>query len=466
MIVSRRGETFHSRSSTKLFDWLNEDLITCVIKCLTMKERLGGAALCCQQFRSISRSLLEEDLKLSSEQVDCFLDAMKGENIFITGAAGCGKSHVLKTIIKYKKRKNVAVTASTGCAAAIIGAATFHSTCSLGLGKAPSKIIAKRIIDGDRYAYSRLKEMKTLIIDEAGMLTGKLFDKAGDVIGMIKRVYGRGYDAVIANAQATFPFDNIQVILCGDALQLPPVDVHSEGWIFESKSWKKMEFKVHLLEQVHRQQDVKFIEILKRMRVGKSTISDLSYLVQNSRKERQEGALKLYAVNAPADNENELKLADLPGVAHRFCAIDSAQNANVHHDVLQERLKHCQAPRLLILKVGARVMCLKNVDERLVNGSLGSVKRVLPVLDFRNSIKCARVEVEFDGQLGAEPFLHVFETHVSGSEVSQENLFTVRGQDHQKLAQRIQIPLRLAWAVSMHKSQGKLCRIRILKALP
>ena len=153
MLVMKRGETFHKSSKHELFDWLSEDLIRCVLRGLTMKERLYGAALCCQQFRSMSHSLLQEDLNLSSEQVDCFLDAMRGENIFITGAAGCGKSHVLKTIIKYKGRKNIAVTASTGCAAAIIGAATFHSTCSLGLGKAPSKIIAKRIIDGDRYAY-------------------------------------------------------------------------------------------------------------------------------------------------------------------------------------------------------------------------------------------------------------------------------------------------------------------------
>ena len=461
MLVVKRGETFHNPSKHELFDWLSEDLITCVLKGLTMKERIYGAASCCKQFRSISHSMLQEDLKLSSEQVGCFLDAMRGENIFITGAAGCGKSHVLKAIIKYKGRKNVAVTASTGCAAAIIGAATFHSTCSLGLGKAPAKIIAKRILDGDKRTYSRLMEMKTLIVDEAGMLTGKLFDKAGEVIGMIRRVYGRGYDAVIANAQSTFPFDDVQLILCGDALQLPPVDADSEGWIFESKSWKKMQFKVHLLEQVHRQQDVKFIEILKRMRIGKSTISDLSYLVQNSRKERHEGALKLYAVNAPADNENELKLAELPGVAHRFCAIDSAQNANVHQDILQERLKHCQAPRLLILKVGARVMCLKNVDHRLVNGSLGTVKRVVPVRDSNNNIECARVEVEFDGQLGASSFLHVFETHICGSEVAHENLFTVRGQDHQKLAQRIQIPLRLAWAVSMHKSQGTVAMFEL-----
>ena len=399
-------------------------------------------------------AILQIELNLSDEQMKCFRDAMRGENVFITGGAGCGKSHILKKIIECKGNKNMAVTASTGCAAAIIGASTFHSTCALGLGKAPVKAIVHKIVNENRYAYLRIKSMKTLIVDEVGMLTGRLFDKAGDVIGMLRRMYGTTYDSITSNAQPTAPFDDLQLILCGDALQLPPVDQDTEGWIFEAKCWKKLDFKVHVLSQVHRQQDVRFIQILQRMRMGQSTISDLSYLIQNSSKTPIPDCLKLYAVNAPADNENEMQLAELPGRAHRFFAIDSGSNPNIHESCLKDILKHCPCPSLLILKVGARVMCLKNVSENLSNGSIGTVEDIFQSAGENQFTARVCVLVNFDGQLGSSSFKHTFSTHIIGEEVQPENMFTIRGQNNNKLAQRIQIPLRLAWAVSIHKSQG------------
>lgn len=436
-----------------VFDWLDDDVLHMILSRIQSRQR-RTTNLVSKRFLRVGMAVLQIELSLSDEQMKCFKDAMRGKNVFITGGAGSGKSHLLKKIIQYKGREGIDVTASTGCAAAIIGAATFHSTCALGLGKAPVRSIVHKIVNENKYAYSRIKSMKTLVVDEVGMLTGRLFDKAGDVIGSVRRMYGTTYDSITSNAQSTVPFDDLQLIICGDALQLPPVDEESEGWIFEAKCWKKLDFKVHVLSQVHRQQDVRFIEILQRMRMGLSTISDLSYLIQNSSKTPIPDCLKLYAVNAPAVNENEMRLAELPGRAHRFCAIDSGSDPNMNESRLKEILVHCPCPSLLILKIGARVMCLKNVSECLSNGSIGTVEDIFQCKNEDGDAMKVCVRVKFDGQLGGPSFNHSFSTHIIGKEVQPENIFTIRGHQNKKLAQRIQIPLRLAWAVSIHKSQG------------
>jgi len=448
MNVVKKG---HSKRN--VVELLDDDTLHIILTHIPYSIR-GYAAQTCRQFHRVCKLVLGDDLNLVPEQVHCFLHAMAGENVFITGAAGCGKSHVLKTIIKHLPSDGLAVTASTGCAAAIIGASTFHSTCALGLGKAPAKIIVKRIVEENPNAYRRLRSLKTLVVDEVGMLTGRLFDKAGDVVGQVRRQYTRTYNGAMANAHATSPFDTAQLILCGDALQLPPVGVEEDGWIFESKCWNDLDLRIHELKHVHRQQDTEFIKVLQRMRVGKSTMSDLNHLMSNSASEPMQGALKLFAVNAPADHENELNLAKLPGRAHRFNAVDSASSPNVHESCLQDMLRHCPAPKLLIIVEGARVMCLKNINDNLVNGSLGTVKSVFPTYNEDQRLTQVNVTVEFDGQLGAGTFLHTFSTHIAGREVDPANHFTICGQDNKKLAQRIQLPLRLAWAISIHKSQG------------
>ena len=461
MQVGRKGEPLRTirRASFPVFEFIDDDALFIIVSHIDLKKR-SKFAQTCKRFWNVANDCTKKQLNLSGEQWDCFLDVMRGKNVFITGAAGCGKSHLLKVIIRCLGREGVAVTASTGCAAAVIGASTFHSTCSIGLGKAPVKVIVNKIVKENYYAFRRMNELKTLIVDEVGMLTGSVFDKAGSVIGIIRRIFGSDYQSLMRNAELTVPFDTVQLVLCGDVLQLPPVDSEKEGWIFESKCWKTLDFRTHVLKQVHRQQDVKFIQVLQRARLGMATISDLSYLVHNSAKTPMENSLKLYAVNQKADEENETRLAQINEAVHRFDAIDSGMDANVPDSRVQEILKHCLAPRQLFLKKGARVMCLKNVNITLVNGSMGTVKDFSFSRDQGENgrIIQAHVTVEFDGQLGDSNFLHTFSTHMPGCEVDPNILFTIRGQNQKKLAQRIQIPLRLAWAVSIHKSQGKCTR--------
>lgn len=430
----------------------DDDALVLVALKIPLKKR-GFFSTVCRRTRRIVRQALGEELNLVDEQVEAFLDVMRGENVLITGGAGVGKSHLLKAIVKYLPSKGLAVTASTGSAAAVIGAATFHSTLSLGLGVAPTHSIIRNICE-NQWAFKRIREMNTLIIDEIGMLTGHLFDKAGLVVGGTRRSYGRNYNSMVSNAQLTCPFDTVQLVLCGDFLQLPPVGVEEDKWLFEAKCWKNLDIKTHLLTHVHRQQDVAFIKILQRMRTGICTADDHRFLLQNSAQVPHQGSLQLFATNLPADTYNGQKLAELQGRYHPFNSVDSSANASVTTTQLDGQLKNCPAPKRLVIKEGARVMCLKNISENLVNGSIGTVTKVTPHYNEDNILHHVNVEVEFDGQLGGESFTHRFSTHVPGEEPEKQNLFTITGQDQKKLCQRIQIPLKLAWAISIHKSQG------------
>ena len=118
----------------------------------------------------------------------------------------------------------------------------------------------------------------------------------------------------------------------------------------------------------------------------------------------------------------------------------------------EHALDNCPAPKALYLCVGARVMCLKNLGANLVNGSLGRVVSV--TLTFTGGKPSVGIVVMFDGLLGSEPFSHTFKTHDPDAPDDMTNKFTVRGSDNKEKASRIQIPLRLAWACSIHKSQG------------
>ena len=404
-----------------------------------------------QQMKRVCTRALEKKLKLSPEQAVAFSDAMAGKNIFLTGGAGVGKSHTLTQIVKYLRPSTYAVTASTGCAAAIIGAATLHSTVAIGLGTQPAKTYAIKIKKDNPAVCQRLRTIRTLILDECSMLDGATFNKAGLVTAMVRRAYT---EDLMANTAAFTLWDNLQIICCGDFMQLPPVQVKENGWIFTSRAWKELKFSNHVLTMIHRQQgDPTFAEVLSRVRVGLATQQDVFYLMSNSAQEEPEHCLKLFALNKPADGLNQTKLLalrDAGAEPHTFTAIDSGDKPHL--------LEQCQAPRQLHICVGARVMCLRNLIEGvLVNGSVGTVQAVTPERDeATNRVIGASIRVLFDGMLNSPPFQHTFHTYraeMEASELARQLEFTVH-EGKKKVASRIQIPLRLAWAVSIHKSQG------------
>jgi len=426
-----------------VWDKCDDDGLCAMILCIPLKCR-GNISKTCRRGRRLVDQCIGIDLMLVDEQVNTFLDVMRGKNVFITGGAGVGKSHVLKAIINYLPQKGLLVTASTGCAAATIGATTFHSALSLGFGTAPAKTIAKMICDNNPWVYQKMKQLKTIIIDEAGMLTGKLFDKAGLVVGGVRQDCGCTHGSMISNAEFICPWSDVQVVLVGDFLQLPPVCVDQQGWLWNSSSWKSLNFITHKLTHVHRQQDMSFIRILQRMRKGEGTSDDLCHLLHNSADVPQTGSLKLFGTNAPAIDYNANMLRNIKGVFHIFHAIDSASDQIMINGELDRVLKNCPAPERLTLTVGARVMCLRNIHSQLVNGSLGTVTDIKLCYDEHGSVHHVNITVEFDGQLGQDSFKHCFQTHCRGEVPSAENHFVVTGQDQRNLAHRIQIPLRLA----------------------
>ena len=455
--MKRSKDVAHVPSKACLFADLDDDVLTWIVSCIHVGNR-GRLACSSRQFADLVRRLAMRDLGLVPEQFDCFLDAMMGKNVFVTGAAGSGKSHLLKLIVSHLP--NVLSTASTGCAAAVLGAFTFHSVCGLGVSRSVSaSSIVDRLILHDRSRCGPLRNMDTLVVDEAGMLTGELFDKASEVVRGVRGVKphwrGKPTDA---------PFGGVQLILCGDVMQLPPIEANGRlTWIFEAGCWERLQFKVHALQHAHRQiGDSHFHSVLSRSRVGTATASDLEYLQRNSSQDPIHDAIKLFARNLPAEMENDRRLLELEGRMHRFDAIDCSTNPNTDVEELRRRLESCAAPKMLYLKIGARVMCLKNiVDGVLVNGSLGTVTDVYPSRNAHGRLVQVHVVVQFDAKDGEAPHTHTFSTHVRGRELNPNIVFYVQSSatrsgrvDNTKAAQRIQLPLKLAWAISIHKSQG------------
>jgi len=417
-----------------------------------------------KQMRRVAVRALESQLGLSPEQTIAFVDAMGGKNVFLTGGAGTGKSHTLRTIVEHLPRTTTAVTASTGCAASLIGATTLHSAVGIGLGVRPSWVYVNEIRDKKPYVFDRLRTLTTLVIDEVSMLDGKLIELVGQVVGGVRRAYDRGVQALCANAQSTAPFEGVQLIVCGDMLQLPPVEI-KKGWVFEAKLWRKLAFKNHVLTTIHRQHgDAAFAQILGRMRFGESTPADLDYLVRHSSGVVPHGALKLFATNAPATAENETRLKGLleGRKPHTFTAIDTVAGRPRRMVCNQlepnSLLDNCLVPRHLHLAEGARVMCLRNVPlTRIANGSLGEVKAVTVHRDANGAVTGATIKVLFDAVGGREALSHHFRTYDPDPEAPSDRLYLseFRAQGDRVVASRIQIPLRLAWAISIHKSQGQ-----------
>jgi len=444
------------RAPSNAPEWygVEDDLVLITIwECLDVRDGHKHRRLSKQMKRVCTRSL-EKKLSLSPEQAVAWTDAMGGRNVFLTGGAGVGKSHTLTQIVKYLPLNTYVVTASTGCAAAIIGAATLHSTMSIGLGTQPAKYYAIKIKKQVPAVLARIRTIKTLILDECSMLDGATFNKAGLVAAMLRRNYN---EDLMGNTAAFTMWDGLQIICCGDFMQLPPVQVKENGWIFNSRAWKELQFRNHVLTWIHRQSgDPTFAEVLSRARIGRATANDVVYLKANSAQEEPENCLKLFARNKPADELNQSRFRALVSggaMPHSFNAIDHAEKPEN-----LAKLEQCQAPKQLWLCVGARVMCLRNLIEGiLVNGSTGTVINVTPYHDPElNRITHANVCVEFDGMLGAKSFEHQFKTYCSlmpAVEVSKVYEFTVH-DGKKKIASRIQLPLRLAWAVSIHKSQG------------
>jgi len=345
------------------------------------------------------------------------LDILKlGHNIYLTGSAGSGKTFLLNEYINYLSKHGVdlGITASTGIAATHIKGITIHSWSGLGIRDKLSKSDLREIVR-KRYLAKRVMAAKVLIIDEVSML----HDYHLDLVNRVCQAF-RG---------SPEPFGGLQVVLCGDFFQLPPVGRNGQEvrFIPDSETWYNMDLKVCYLDEQHRHEDDQLIKILNEIRTDQVSNETLKLLM--SRCDKSVGGYsdltKLYTHNIDVDNINNQKLRTLPGVAHLY-----RMRGSGYKPIVEVLKNSCLAPEKLYLKRGAVVMFVKNNYELgYVNGTLGQV-------------------VDFD-----EDGLPIVETTDKRRIVVAATSWTIEEDGHVK-AEIVQIPLRLAWAITVHKSQG------------
>lgn len=342
----------------------------------------------------------------------------EGHNVFLTGPAGSGKTYVLNQFIRLAKHngKHVSVTATTGLAASHLGGSTIHSWSGIGVRDE----IGMHFVDNlSKSRREIIEKTDVLIIDEISMM----HDFRLDMIDQIARLVRRKMDV---------PFGGIQVIMSGDFFQLPPVNraeaVQGQFVVF-SKAWAELDPAICYLEEQHRQQDEDALTgILDAMRARDIRRGHAETLLGRVDVQPPEGSIftELHTVNIDVDSQNQAKLEQLDGDEMIY-----GQTTTGSANYVESLQRSVLAPAELRLKRGALVMAVKNSpDKKYHNGSLGTVVDFDPATDYPI--------VEF----------------LSGREVTmQPDTWELRDGD-KKRASITQIPLRLAWAITIHKSQG------------
>ena len=346
---------------------------------------------------------------------------MQGKSVFITGAAGSGKSYLLMELRQMLEDRcqRAAFTAPTGVAACNIEGMTIHSWAGIGIkGRLAD-------IDFSDAAIQRWRNTEVLVIDEVSMVSMELFDLLSEAGSQI-----RGDPR---------PFGGLQVVLCGDFFQLPPVG--SSGFCFESKYWPQLlgDDGVVVLKDCYRQKDSTFQRILNDLRVG--VVSEEAKALLLSRVGAELDDVKptlLCPTNKQVDEINAQRLQEISFKEKLYIAKDEGET---------KYLNGVRAPRELWLKVGAQVMLLKNISvlEGLVNGTCGVVVELT---------KDAPV-VEFTVRRGKQLNKIVRLVHVEEWRFYDDLNTGITAPGVRKiLASRTQLPLMLAWAITIHKAQG------------
>lgn len=344
-----------------------------------------------------------------------------GENVFLTGSAGAGKTYTLNQYIQYLKIRKVpvAITASTGIAATHMNGMTIHTWAGIGIKDTLSDDDLKRMKER-KYLKEHLENTQVLIIDEISMLHAKQLNLVNQVLKYFK--------------ESDEAFGGIQVVVAGDFFQLPPVSKNEERnrdkFCFMSEAWVEAKFRVCYLTEQHRQDDETLNQILNAIRAQDLQHNHIQALTSVRQQDIGETFTRLYTHNLDVDNLNFQHLNAIDGESHQFNAVLDG------NEKLLETLKSSvRAPEELTLKKHAKVMFVKNnFDMGYINGSLGEV-----------------IGFEEDDEHGLLPKVQLSDGLVL---LVESETWSVENDAGKAIASFQQIPLRLAWAITIHKSQG------------
>jgi len=339
-----------------------------------------------------------------------------GANVFLTGEPGSGKTHTINRYIDYLKERDVepAVTASTGIAATHIGGYTIHSYSGIGIKKELTSYDLEELGQKEQLV-KRVRGTQVLIIEEVSMLDARVLDMVDSAFQTLR---GSGE-----------PFGGVQVVFVGDFFQLPPISKGETAmFAFHSRAWENVKPVTCYLSEQYRQEDTMFLDILSSVRHQNVTYQHRTTLMKRKAAHHETKhitATKLSSHNADVDRINNEELAKLSEKKHAF-----EMNSRGSKALVEQLKRGCLSPEMLELKVGAVVMFTKNNFEcGYVNGTIGVVDEFdsagWPVVATRQGKKIAVEPVDWN------------------IEESGKVKATIT-----------QVPLRLAWAITVHKSQG------------
>ncbi len=336
-------------------------------------------------------------------------------NVFLTGAAGTGKSFLLNHYLKDKNAEDFPIVASTGAAAVLVGGRTFHSFFGLGILEGGAEETVRRAIRNRKLAY-RLNRAACVIIDEVSMLPGIAIAAAEAIARAVRKDES--------------PWGGLRIIAVGDFAQLPPIarDNVAKDWAFTHEAWEASDFQPALLSTVMRTQDLEFLKILNFVRVGTVNQEVVDFL--NARTDVADDlsdATRLFPHRAQAERFNQMRLSSIDGPTYSFETTYEGEDRYI-----EATRKSVPIPDTLVLKRGALVMMRRNDQSgkmRYVNGSLGYVRSIRD--------ECISVEL------------------LNGDVIDCEREgFNYLDGDGKEVAVAWNFPVTLAWATTIHKAQG------------
>lgn len=451
------------------------------------KKLLGSSIMASDAVTNLQEAMNMTKISLSDlslEQQAAAAHVLSGKSAFITGSAGTGKTFLLKYIIQELHEKfspeEIAITASTGIAAVNIGGQTLHSFAGIGLGRGDTQYIISKL---NKNAIVNWKKCKVLVIDEISMVNMHLFELIDQVARHVRR--------------SQLPFGGVQLVVVGDFMQLPPVttsrDVDMDStssnslpfvkkFCFESLKWEeagladntlvlKTIIRQKLPSSPHSDSDTsgEFIRILNEVREGNPSPQSLDLLnscLVAKKPLPTDGIIptRLYCTNRDVDTENNQRLDDIPGEAVQVMAVDSfTEDTLVHYSTAAKRNGLIEVldkiiPPAMSLKVGAQVMLTRNRAARVKNSETGSyTASTSSLVNGSRGIVVAfrRVETLNDMYITNSVTRLPIVKFDNGDVITVEPIeFALTGPNGEIVAVRKQVPLKLAWAVTIHKSQG------------